>query len=238
MDTLHIAVCDNHVASLTFITSEITKYIMNMNVQADISSFRSSEDVMRRVSEGDFFDLYILNIEMPRLDGITLELQIRNHQKNPVIIFVSAREEYVFDSFKAHPYSFVRKDHFHEDLSSTLKAFMLEYHKREDTFLYILRTADSIHKLNLHQILYIECSDPEHILIHRNDGTIRRIRYPMDQLECELVHYDFIRSSKVCLVNCIYIFLINNNCLELDNGSSLPIDAPYLSALQEKFGDF
>lgn len=47
MDTLHIAVCDNHVASLTFITSEITKYIMNMNVQADISSFRSSEDVMR-----------------------------------------------------------------------------------------------------------------------------------------------------------------------------------------------
>ena len=39
MDTLHIAVCDNHVSSLTFITSEITKQIMNMNVQADVASF-------------------------------------------------------------------------------------------------------------------------------------------------------------------------------------------------------
>ena len=52
MDTLHIAVCDNHVSSLTFITSEITKQIMNMNVQADVASFSSGEDVMCRVSEG------------------------------------------------------------------------------------------------------------------------------------------------------------------------------------------
>ena len=75
MDTLHIAVCDNHVSSLTFITSEITKQIMNMNVQADVTSFSSGEDVMCRVSEGMFFDLYILNIEMPKLDGITLALR-------------------------------------------------------------------------------------------------------------------------------------------------------------------
>ena len=39
MDTLHIAVCDNHVSSLTFITSEITKQIMNMNVQAMLLPF-------------------------------------------------------------------------------------------------------------------------------------------------------------------------------------------------------
>ena len=32
---------------------------------------------------------------------------------------------------------------------------MLEYHKREDSFLYILRTPDALHKLNLRQILYI-----------------------------------------------------------------------------------
>ena len=177
MDTLHIAVCDNHVSSLTFITSEITKQIMNMNVQADVASFSSGEDVMCRVSEGMFFDLYILNIEMPKLDGITLALQIRRHQKNPVIIFVSAREEYVFDSFKAHPYSFVRKDHFHEDLSSTLKAFMLEYHKREDSFLYILRTPDALHKLNLRQILYIRDIRDGFIELLKNDGTAKRIRY-------------------------------------------------------------
>lgn len=28
MDTLHIAVCDNHVSSLTFITSEITRQML------------------------------------------------------------------------------------------------------------------------------------------------------------------------------------------------------------------
>ena len=193
MDTLHIAVCDNHVSSLTFITSEITKQIMNMNVQADVASFSSGEDVMCRVSEGMFFDLYILNIEMPKLDGITLALQIRRHQKNPVIIFVSAREEYVFDSFKAHPYSFVRKDHFHEDLSSTLKAFMLEYHKREDSFLYILRTPDALHKLNLRQILYIRDIRDGFIELLKNDGTAKRIRYNINDLEKELEPCDFVR---------------------------------------------
>ena len=237
MDTLHIAVCDNHVASLTFIASEITKHMMNMNVQADVSSFRSGEDIMRRVSEGTFFDLYILNIEMPKLDGITLALQIRNHQKNPVVIFVSAREEYVFDSFKAHPYSFMRKDHFHEDLSSTLKAFLLDHHKREDTFLYVLRTTDEIHKLNLRQILYIETCDADHIRIYRNDGSTRRIRYPFRKLEQELVLHDFLCCNRSCLVNCNYIFRIKSTCLELDNGTSLPLDTDCLSALREKFGD-
>ena len=54
MDTLHIAVCDNHVSSLTFITSEITKQIMNMNVQADVASFSSGEDC-RRMRQGIYF---------------------------------------------------------------------------------------------------------------------------------------------------------------------------------------
>ena len=65
MDTLHIAVCDNHVSSLTFITSEITKQIMNMNVQADVASFSSGEDVMCRVSEGMFFDLILVHSSVP-----------------------------------------------------------------------------------------------------------------------------------------------------------------------------
>ena len=115
MDTLHIAVCDNHVASLTFIASEITKHMMNMNVQADVSSFRSGEDIMRRVSEGTFFDLYILNIEMPKLDGITLALQIRNHQKNPVVIFVSARELQSTSLQFCAQRSFSRRSEFHPE---------------------------------------------------------------------------------------------------------------------------
>lgn len=237
MDTLHIAVCDNHVSSLTFITSEITKQIMNMNVQADVASFSSGEVVMCRVSEGMFFDLYILNIEMPKLDGITLALQIRRHQKNPVIIFVSAREEYVFDSFKAHPYSFVRKDHFHEDLSSTLKAFMLEYHKREDSFLYILRTPDALHKLNLRQILYIRDIRDGFIELLKNDGTAKRIRYNINDLEKELEPCDFVRIHPLELVNCDYVFRIKNGKIMLDNGTELAIADPYRENILEKFGE-
>ena len=100
MDTLHIAVCDNHVSSLTFITSEITKQIMNMNVQADVASFSSGEDVMCRVSRKECFDLYILNIEMPKLDGITLALQIRRHQKNRSSSLYLQEKNMFFDSSK------------------------------------------------------------------------------------------------------------------------------------------
>lgn len=68
-------------------------------------------------------------------------------------------------------------------MSSTLKAFMLEYHKREDSFLYILRTPDALHKLNLRQILYIRDIRDGFIELLKNDGTAKRIRYNINDLE-------------------------------------------------------
>ena len=71
----------------------------------------------------------------------------------------------------------------------------------------------------------------------KNDGTAKRIRYNINDLEKELEPCDFVRIHPLELVNCDYIFRIKNGKIMLDNGTELAIADPYRENILEKFGE-
>ena len=59
----------------------------------------------------------------------------------------------------------------------------------------------------------------------KNDGTAKRIRYNINDLEKELEPCDFVRIHPLELVNCDYVFRIKNGklCLITEQNLRLPI---------------
>ena len=71
-------------------------------------------------------DVLLLDIEMPALSGLDLAAAInkqRGGSEKPYIIFVTNRDELVFDALKLQPFSFVRKGHL-EDAEPCLRRIL------------------------------------------------------------------------------------------------------------------
>ena len=64
----------------------------------------------KRCSNGEYYDLFILDIEMPNLDGMELAKVIKEHIKNPVIIFLTSYTDYVYNAFEVEAFRFIPKE--------------------------------------------------------------------------------------------------------------------------------
>jgi|GEM_PF-4646947 len=57
------------------------------------------------------YDILVLDIEMPGQTGIELAEDVLKSHPDTSIIFFTSHQDYVFSSFKVHPYDYILKDH-------------------------------------------------------------------------------------------------------------------------------
>lgn len=67
------------------------------------------------------YDIYFLDIDMPGVDGITIGKRLKKKDSKNVIVFVSYKNDLIFDALEALPFYFVRKTNFDMDMAITLK---------------------------------------------------------------------------------------------------------------------
>ncbi|MDE6905486.1 MAG: response regulator [Lachnospiraceae bacterium] len=107
-DTIKIAVCDDEKN----IRSYLVSLIKRQNIQCSITEYASADAYL---SDGKEHDLIFLDIEMgcfgAGLDGMGLARHIRGMgaQKQPVIIFVTGYEKYVYDAFDVGAFQYLVK---------------------------------------------------------------------------------------------------------------------------------
>lgn len=77
----------------------------NLNDQLSITSYTSASQIDLTT---DIFDILLLDIDLPDKSGIDFANDYIKIYPNTKIIFISSHNELVFDSFKVHPYNFIR----------------------------------------------------------------------------------------------------------------------------------
>lgn len=69
---LKIALCDDDAAVLENIEACVLGYFSKTTQRAEVKTFTKSEHLAASIADGDRFDLYILDVEMPELNGLKL----------------------------------------------------------------------------------------------------------------------------------------------------------------------
>lgn len=70
------------------------------------------------------YDVFFLDIDMPGENGIEIAKRIRDYKEDAIIIYVSFREDLVFDAMQAFPHYFVRKKYFHDELEIVIEKLL------------------------------------------------------------------------------------------------------------------
>lgn len=233
MENLYLAVCDDEAGILNVISGAIVSAFRTHGISAHVELFRKTKDLEVRMKEKDF-ELLFLDIDMPGTDGITFARKIRASNSGMDIIFVSSREDKVFDALRTNPGGFVRKSRFLEDISGVIDLWMKNRRKDKGVKL-VIQTREQTLTIPLDTVLYIEGSDKTQLLHASNLSEPVQLRRSMQELEESLLPNGFLRIHKGYLVNYKFVRRLENTEAVLTNGESIPLSRRRVQEIRSRY---
>ena len=101
---MKIYICDDEPKILSDISSKVKDTLSGF----DISEFTSGKSLLEAIAENSC-DILLLDIDMPEISGLDIAKELAMMTEKPLLVFVTSHDELVYDSFKFHPFGFVRK---------------------------------------------------------------------------------------------------------------------------------
>ena len=202
----------------------VEAFLKEKNVEYQLFAFSSGENFLASEKE-EKFNLSFLDIDLQGQDmtGLIVAEELTKSQKDPQIIFLSQREDLVFECLKFHPFGFIRKSKLIEDFTLMMNQLYNNVLNKENDLSKIDifdKTKTMTFKIN--EIVYIE-GDRNYQKVCLKDGTVQNVRIPLGSLEDKLSNFGFIRIHKGYLLNYLYIRSIRTEEVLLTTGESLPM---------------
>ena len=218
---IKIAICDDEANIRTYLSSLIGA----QPCPCEIVEYASAGDFLADHQE---FDLLFLDIELAPsgsgLDGMALARKIRERAAGtqPVIIFVTGYERYVFDAFDVGAFQYLLKPVDEEKFAQVFARAVAQIGttKEKPGRVLTLQSANTSRTVPLESIYYIESSNHK-VMLRLKDGEFSCYAKIRD-LEAELGD-QFFRVHKGYLVNLAYVEGYSKTEVTLTNGEKLLI---------------
>lgn len=217
----NVAVCDDDRAALSILRSAVEQAFQAHEAEATVEVFPGPAELLKRMGECRF-DLLFLDIEMPNLDGLSVGRQLRRQNNLIDIIFISNREDLVFDALRINPRGFIRKSRFLQDVTGVVDSYFASLPQEEAVEL-LIQDGGQIRSVPVQHLMYIEGAGKFQLLHLSDTPAPVRVSRQLQDLEDELSGVGFLRIHKGYLVNYRYIRRIDSAEVLLDNGETLPI---------------
>lgn len=216
---MRIFLCDDEGQILQAMAAEVGK----MQPDCQVRCFEGSKELWQ-VLRQERCDVLCLDIDMPGMSGLELADKMEELAVRPLLVFVTSHDELVYDSLKYHPFGFVRKGYFTEEMDRLLKDCKEELAGRDRHFSF--QSGAERVRLPLSEILFFE-SDGNYVKLAAREGEPYRFRDTLHALEAALSGDGFIRIHKGFLVNQRAVRVLRGNEAEMENGVRLPIGKSY-----------
>lgn len=213
-----VAFCDDEARILEDLSVKIKSEFENLSCKIDLYTTENSIELLEYLKNYPV-DILFLDIDMPTISGMEIAQTLLNSEIKTLLVFVTGQDALVYKSFKYHPFGFIRKTYFDEEISGIVKSLVEEMQKSSDTFLF--KTNDGFNRIKLRDILYFE-SESNYINLHTKE-SVYKFRSTVSAIEKELSTKGFIRTHKGFLVNQEHIFSVKSENVVLSNNVVLPI---------------
>ena len=167
---MKIAICDDDQFYLTAVKQVMDEYLqLPRNREVAVSYFVQSEELLESAGRVGGYDIYILDIVMPDLDGIELARKIRKTDETCAIIFLTSSDLYAIEAFEVRAYRYLLKPVKKEKLFPVLDEIADQMAVRQENC-YLLKTKSSYIRINCDSIMYAELSG-RRIVFHLINGS-------------------------------------------------------------------
>ena len=214
---MRIAICDDEKYIRELIGNKVTVQYP----EVEIVLYPSGEELLL---SDKHIDILFLDIQMPGRNGMETARELRKKDKNVILIFVTAVEEYVFQAFDVGAFHYIIKPIDDVKFADVLRKAVEELNSKcvkEKTpeEKYVMINNAGVHsKVLIEDIVYAEVFNRK-IVIHKLNEAIEYYG-KLSDLEA-LAGDNFFRPHRAYLINFKYVVKYDATTIYLETGSVL-----------------
>lgn len=232
----HIAICDDEKLALNVLHVAVKNLMEEENVVCDYETFFSARDFYER-TKTKTFDLIFLDVEMPQISGIKLGKVLRATHDAIKIIFVSGREDRVFETFEVSPFAFVRKSKLLNDLKRAIARWIKEEKTSASDNVLVLKKRNGMASFDINRIEYIE-SNRNYQKVFTCDGVVTDVCHSLGELENLVNNHGFVRVQRGYLISLRFVASLSYSTVTMKNGLKISVRRGFMPQLKLEYMSF
>lgn len=233
----NIAICDDEKIFYDKINILLSQYMAQNNFVAKQKIYANSVFLIDDIESGLFYDIYILDIEMPWRSGTDIAKKVRKYSSEAIIIFVTSHLQYTLVSFELGIFRYIPKRNLDEQLPLALQAAFSILGCQEGKY-YLVSNFKRSQKVFFKDIIYIYKDEKNTVFV--TDALEVKTRESLFEVYEKLSKDDFIQIDRCYIVNIQYVHKIDRveKTVLLRNNIKLNVAKNRIEEVKEKISVF
>jgi len=228
---IKIAIIDDNEDILKKVESLTKHHMQALNSPFQIHPYTNPSALISSTHDGERFDIYLLDVEMPECSGFEVAKTIRKYQPVAVIIFLTSYLEYATKGYTVHALRYILKPNMDEELPEALEVALNSLTNANNTCLMISHY-NNITRVLYEDIVYVKKSHRILQIFTMKQGVLSDNRGIKEVFE--MLHdprFTFIERS--CFINLDYAHAIDRGWMVMKDGERLPISRPMIPKVKD-----
>ncbi len=235
---LNIAICDDCHEQLDVMRKAIEQYIITQTVSPiKVVCFDNPFLLLEKVTHNGGYDILLLDIFMPGINGIEVAKEIRRRKDKTEIIFLTTSDDFAVVAFALKAVHYLVKPFTQNEINDAMDRAVATFMKSRVQKMSYKLTGGGVKTVNIDDILYIESYKHEQ-QVHLKDREVLSIREGLKSLQEELDKlspHQFLSPYKGFIVNQKAVHAIEPSCMKLYGNISIPIARRSYRELTDKY---
>lgn len=223
---LKIAICDDETIFLEEAFECCKRYFDKKDIECEISVYSEGNELLN----SDAYDIVLLDVEMPDINGIDIKNYIEKQRQNTRIVFISGYPEAMPDAFGDNVSGFLVKPldkaKFEKKMDEVLDKIM-----RDNRFI-LCDTGEETARVYIKDILFIK-AEGRYSRIYKSNEESFLVSKSIGEYENEAGD-GLARCHKSFIVNFEYVKAVKA-IVKMKNGTEIPIGRTLKDKVKEKY---
>lgn len=232
---LTCCICDDDAKDLAEITARTEDFVKaHPEYPLAAQTFASAFELLEHLEAKGGFDLYLLDILMPKIVGLELARRIRKRQEPSELVFLTVSREYALEAFDVAACGYLVKPLEQEKFEEMMLRAVQRLTRPENSSL-LLKTRDGFRKLSFRELVVVESFNHDRVCTLADGSryvTSNTLTSLMERLSGDP---RFFSPHRAYIVNLEHITALNADSVLLSNGQQVPVAQVSLPALKRAY---
>ncbi len=221
---LQIAICDDGTRDRARTRALLDDFLASRNLSARVREFTAAKELLFDLDGGSAYDLYLLDVIMPEMNGIELGVKLRETDETGTIIYLTTSEDFAIGSYEARAFWYLVKPVKPDKLFPVLDKAIAARQKHLTEGVNV-KTRDGMEWLRFDDLYYVVSVERAAHFVHMGgvtESTINSVPF-QEKTEPLLADERFRRCGASLVLNLQHVKVVGKSSATLDTGEQLEI---------------